>query len=1043
MNASKLPLQPWLAAALLAAAGLAHAQTTPPPALTKAGSGEDTVKLDPFEVKTSEDTSYGALNSNSITRFNVELDKTPVSADIYTSQFMDDTGVTDINAMLSTYGGMGVALSNPSVDALQNQPGDRVVIGDRFTPQQLAYRGLSAGNIRRDGFEGFPTKTASSSNFDIERVDVLHGPEGLLYGAGGAGATIVSTTKEGTFGKDFGRISTLVDQYGSKRGLLDVNYGTDNVAARFDVIQQDTKYRRVNIGDSLYGYYGEFAFKLPFHTILRVDGEYTWDYATTPSPNGSPTVNFGGAANDPRSGDRLDYLLLTNQAGAINPATGQPFSKYGAIDNGLVNWSNYASYGGSRQTDLIQNYILTMRADTVWTDWLSTNVGANFDRDTDRSNTFANVLSAPLLNGNPLNSWATNSNMQDVLNQQLYKEFRASVLVKKDLFNGNIKTQSVAGYDQMWKGYGAIDDGYFVADGNGNLVVNQASILSSNLGRTAIPAQWWSVDNGIVNYPYIPRGTMVWTSPQDGKQYVRTELNPRSPAWISPGNPLGDANLYETTPTVAVNKGVSGIGQGGYSEQLKTWGYYFGNYTSWFNDWVDTLVGYRMTKTHSHIPNGSSNIYGSDYVQPSSFSDPSYNLGLDGRILNSLRWFGQVSATYNDGVGQDDPLGNPPPPTYSHGWEAGLKFTPLGSKISGSLGYYRTDDHNDNLNYGGNVINSINPTGISGVVNTGVAGRNSFINLDETSHGVELTLTAEPTPGWRVFVHAVQSEGTILTTKKYGIAYNDQFYTDGKGNVTYADGSPFLVPAVTNTTAVAALTKLTANTNSATYLAGVGTQQLTTGMIGDSSSPYYAWAGNPVNLNGQIDSGQSGTPVTPVGAALRFLQHQSASGALVNAYTGVVGLPFSAIQYAWPDPSHTGGTFLVSQSGDPTTGYPVFSISIVNNYEFQHGLLKGFGLGVDLNNQWENRTYVYNDPSGARPLFAAPELGWQVNLHPHYVRKFGRIVWRTQVDVYNLTNHYLLSLTPNNGTGFNTPANVGVLWTGQPRRYQWSNTFSF
>lgn len=56
---------------------------------------------------------------------------------------------------------------------------------------------------------------------------------------------------------------------------------------------------------------------------------------------------------------------------------------------------------------------------------------------------------------------------------------------------------------------------------------------------------------------------------------------------------------------------------------------------------------------------------------------------------------------------------------------------------------------------------------------------------------------------------------------------------------------------------------------------------------------------------------------------------------------------------------------------------------------------------------------------------------------------FGRYQWRTQVDITNLTNHYKISLTPNNGFGYTRPANIGVRWDGQPRTFAWSNTISF
>src|SRR5438045_1870439 len=52
--------------------------------------GDAVVNLAPFEVQADSDSSYGALNSNSITSFNTELNKMPLSADIFNRAFMDD-----------------------------------------------------------------------------------------------------------------------------------------------------------------------------------------------------------------------------------------------------------------------------------------------------------------------------------------------------------------------------------------------------------------------------------------------------------------------------------------------------------------------------------------------------------------------------------------------------------------------------------------------------------------------------------------------------------------------------------------------------------------------------------------------------------------------------------------------------------------------------------------------------------------------------------------------------------------------------------------
>lgn len=117
-----------LSALALSAATLA--QVAPPaPPTAAAKKSADVVALNPFEVKAEADNSYGALNSNSLTQFNTALHQTPVSADIFTAEFMRDIAVTSVEEMLNGYGaGAGTVMSNPDADALNQQPGDRTGI---------------------------------------------------------------------------------------------------------------------------------------------------------------------------------------------------------------------------------------------------------------------------------------------------------------------------------------------------------------------------------------------------------------------------------------------------------------------------------------------------------------------------------------------------------------------------------------------------------------------------------------------------------------------------------------------------------------------------------------------------------------------------------------------------------------------------------------------------------------------------------------------------------------------------------------------------
>ena len=48
-----------------------------------------------------------------------------------------------------------------------------------------------------------------------------------------------------------------------------------------------------------------------------------------------------------------------------------------------------------------------------------------------------------------------------------------------------------------------------------------------------------------------------------------------------------------------------------------------------------------------------------------------------------------------------------------------------------------------------------------------------------------------------------------------------------------------------------------------------------------------------------------------------------------------------------------------------------------------------------------------------------------------------------QINVNNVFNHYQLNFTPNNGSGFTNPNNIGVSYSGEPRLWVWTNAIAF
>jgi outer membrane receptor protein involved in Fe transport len=993
-------------------------------AVAARNSGEETVQLSPFEVRTDKDTSYGALNSTSITRFNTELDKVPVSADVFTEDFMRDVGVTTVEQLLGDYGaGTGMVLATPDSDSNNNQP------GDRFSVSQIGVRGLSGGNIRRDGFSIGGTNTNDTNTWNVERVEVIRGPQGLLYGAGGAGGTIVASSKQARFNRKTDRFSFRYDKYGSTRYELDANAGGKRVAARVVVLNDDVRYRRGVIGNKTQGYYTQFAFKLPMRSTLRLSGEYTANDRVIPVTLGG--LNLSSA--DPRNNLRGPYILATHREGAIDPITGAAYPK-GPILNGLFNWDTaWSLYGNASQENII-NRTGTAILDTVWTSWLSSNVAVNVNRRSGLRYDNTQGLQAPQIGAtNPTNDWRVGSSLSHRTDNSRQTSYRASLLATNDLFGKRAHSQTALGADYQASGSGTVQYAYYLSDANGN--ITRSPTNASNLGRTAIPNQFWSVTNGPVRYPVPTVGTQTIQA-ADGLYYTRDFIDPRGEQWVSANNPLGLAHFTQQGVSSSNNKA-------GFVDETKIGGVYISNYTGWFNDRFNTLLGYRETTTKTHNPNTTATIQQA-YADKSK-SNSSFNAGIDFKVSRSLRGYYGVSSTYNDASGSNDPLGNPPETTEGFGQEIGLKFSPANGKISGSLDYYWTKDKNQNYNYGTANRDLINPAGLNGTYD-GIAGRNQWVSLDKNTSGLELILTAAPTRNWRIRFAATQSDGRVQKDKSFPIVYNDQFYTDNKGGVTYKDGSPVIVPVnpLTAPAGTPSVLSLRTQTDPATALKGVAdTVQLTTAMLGSRSSPYYY---------GGVDSG--GVPRDePINGAIRNNNDAPVHNVLAffnkpgvgTPLTGAVGLPISQVQYNWTDPANTGGMIVDARKGEMTVGYPALKFSLTNNYIFSDGWLKGFGAGCSINYAMDYRTYYYNNPDRSRLLFRAPNPGPQVNLILSYRRKVlkGRYEWLTQLNVTNVFNSYKIGLQPNNGTGFTNPNNIGASFYGQPREWAWTNTLSF
>lgn len=990
---------------------------------TDSDTEEEIVELSPFEVIAERDSGYIATDSNSIARFKTDLQKTPVSTDIITAEFMSDTGLIMIEDILAEYGaGSGDVFSRPEENVVDNEPGVRT------STNKLGVRGLTAGRPKRDGFAGAPVYSNATSTFDIERVEVVRGPSGgMLFGASGAGGSVYTISKQATFNRFFNKLTFRLDQYGSKYVLLDTNIGKKWLAIRAALVMDDTAYRRLFLSKNLDGAYVQVGLRPFRNTIIRLSTRYT--KATRIIPKNTSNLNFRNATYDPRHFMSLSYLLATGKAAATDPATGEAYPA-GAIANGLLNWENQQSWAGWADAENADNHLDQVTVDTVWTRWLSTSFGFVYTEGTSQLRPDGGMLLPPgaFNASNPFpDEWASSSNFRVGKGESRSYSYRAAALFKAPLFNGKVRTQTSIGFDYVTSDRGSANHMFYMADENGNIIYDKGSAEADALGRIAMPTLYWSVQNGPVKQPYFKMGTEHVVI--NGTHYALGQQNPRSAEWISPLNPLGLASLAGMT-------GISGDNTTIHDKDSSTsYGYYITNFSSWFNDRVTTLAGWRTTTAKSIAPNVSPE--GTEAYTRTRKNNSSYGVGISYAVRQGLNLFYNYARSFEAAGGGSDPMGEEAKSVRGTGHEIGLKLSTRNRRYAVSMQYFAATSENEVFIFPTTLRDLVNPIGINGFHIGPTGERGTWVPLDKSSSGFEIILTANPTRNWRVRLAATTQNGKLDNGKSYSMIWNDEFYYDkATGGVTYANGDPFIVP--TDSRSITQVSRL--NKESAP-IAGTTNEQLTLAMLNDPNSEYYAYGlGSEQTPNGQLRYNST------VYRALRWF-NKPVGGAPNTAFTGRTGLPLSAIPYAYDDPVGYNGEAVFAKKGEKTVGHPLYRITLTSNYSFSKGWLKGLGIGGTINLAYDNRTYNYTEPDGkggnTRLFFKAPLINPQINVTISYQKKFKNVTWRTQLNISNVFNHYKIQLTPNNVTGYTIEDTVNAAFFGQPRMYVWTNMISF
>jgi catecholate siderophore receptor len=245
----------------------------------------------PEVVVTGAGNSYNAQQS-ALPKLPEPLRDTPQSITVVPRELMDDQHTTTLR------------------DALRNVAGISIAAGEGSSQgDNLTIRGFTARNdIFLDGMRDFGSYYRDP--FNLERVEVLEGPSGILFGRGSTGGVVEQDSKTPQL-RTFIEGSTSFGTDLTRRGTLDLNepfpeIGT-NAALRLNVMGTDAQVAQRNVAENRrFGVAPTVAFGLGTPTRLTVSYFHqseadTPDYGVpwllnTPAP--VPRENYYGFRDD-------------------------------------------------------------------------------------------------------------------------------------------------------------------------------------------------------------------------------------------------------------------------------------------------------------------------------------------------------------------------------------------------------------------------------------------------------------------------------------------------------------------------------------------------------------------------------------------------------------------------------------------------------------------------------------------------------------------------------------------------------------------------
>ncbi len=268
-----------LTAALLAGVSTptiaATADATEPGAATTSAAAA-TAAADQTIIVTGQRGEYGAKSTTTATKTRTDIRNIPQALTVISEKQIEDQAIRSVAELLTFVPGA--------------TPGTGESNRDQFT--------LRGNNTTADFFvDGVRDDVQYFRDFyNVDRVEVLKGPNAMIFGRGGGGGVVNRVMKRASFG-NYREALTSTDSFGGIRltGDVDQSLG-EGVGARINGLYENGDSFRRHVDLERYGVNPTVAFQAGPSTRIDVSYEYFHDRRTTdrgvPADGGEPLRGF-------------------------------------------------------------------------------------------------------------------------------------------------------------------------------------------------------------------------------------------------------------------------------------------------------------------------------------------------------------------------------------------------------------------------------------------------------------------------------------------------------------------------------------------------------------------------------------------------------------------------------------------------------------------------------------------------------------------------------------------------------------------------------